>query len=656
MIEIANLTKKFCNHIVLDNISFKMPDTGLVVIEGENGSGKTTLLNILDLMDDDFSGRYILDGVDVKTLKEKNKSQLRQEYFSYVCQKHNLVRYLSKEDNVQMKSLIQGKRIKRQKKEDWHKLSQGQQEIIVLKRELLPGKNVYLLDEVTASLDEKHQQWVISTIAELSRKSLVIIACHDLDLKGQADLVYHLKKGKVEMVKGSLAKVDEVTRTLPLNKHQTKVPFTLARKRWKASWILDCFMVLISIMTTALYLAGIQGCRPNIFGELLSASKQATSILVQRNDLLASEDLLNHFNGFSYRSFEYRVVFSNDIPADGKIYCNSQTYHSLSTTNSSDLATKQLIEEKGYVIDDSITGSYFFMNDACYSSSKDGPYMFSVYRNVLMKDGVSLQDDVINSLYYLNQKAFQQLYKTERVFELEDDVFYMQSVKGDLIYHASFEFLPCMTLYQDYKEKDFNILFPNGVTVSSLDLPNTGMILVSDKTMDKLLTSVSIRDYVLVELGHNTFQQLSYISRHHLCVADPYGSSSMYSRYNALIESTSNKIGNTTYNLLIFVMIGVYLIISALIIIAKKAIYSRDDWILQANGLSKNTIWMMDLLLDIGVFVVSIPFGFVLFTKAIPSSTYISLDILFTTGLFVLMITALIGLHLLLAKRWGKRK
>lgn len=652
MIEIKNLTKKFHNHLVLDDVSFSLPDSGIVVFEGENGSGKTTLLNILDLMDDDFSGQYLFNGVDVKTLKEKDKASVRGEFFSYVCQKHNLIRYLTQEENVELKSLINGDKIQLQKNEDWHKLSQGQQEILVLEREIKPGKHVYLLDEVTASLDEKHQQWVISQIARLSHESLAIIVCHDLDLKGQADFVYHLKKGKIEMIKGTSSTAEKVTSSLRLEKRIHKgIPYSLALKRWKASWLLDCFMFLISIMTTALCLLGIEGFRPNAFGELLSACGQSTSILVQQNDLQTADELLNHFKGFSYRSWDYRMVFSNDVPADGKIYCNNAAYQSLSYT-SADSAIKGRMEELGYVIDDSIKDPYFFINDALVSA-ENNPFMFELHRNVLMKDGQPLKSDLVGDLYCLNQKAYEAFMHEEIKLELEDDVFYMNSVPGGVMEKAVFEYQPSNVLYQDFKEQEFNSLFPDGVTLSSIEELNPSFILVSNQTMEKLLTRVTLDEYVLVELGHNTFQQLFYISQHHLHVSDPYGSS-RYDHYNGVINSALDLIGNTTYKLLFFVMVGVHLVISSLVIISKSTISRRDDWILQLNGLSKNKISIMNLLFDVGVFLMSIPFAFLFLSFA--QTPKISLDVLFTIGFFGFVILFLMGLHMVRMKRLRKRK
>jgi len=74
MIKLRKTTKSFSDNIVLDDVDFVCPDTGIVLINGENGSGKTTLLNILDFMDEDFSGEYSFFGQNSKKIKDRKKS------------------------------------------------------------------------------------------------------------------------------------------------------------------------------------------------------------------------------------------------------------------------------------------------------------------------------------------------------------------------------------------------------------------------------------------------------------------------------------------------------------------------------------------------------------------------------------------------------
>ena len=54
MFVIKNLTKKFKDRILFENINLILPDTGLFIIKGRSGEGKTTLLNILSLLEYEY--------------------------------------------------------------------------------------------------------------------------------------------------------------------------------------------------------------------------------------------------------------------------------------------------------------------------------------------------------------------------------------------------------------------------------------------------------------------------------------------------------------------------------------------------------------------------------------------------------------------------
>ena len=88
MIKLENLCKSFRTEevetIALDNVSFGVDDGEFVAIMGPSGCGKSTLLNILGLLDNPTSGRYVLDGRDVADLKEKDRTDIRKGRIGFV--------------------------------------------------------------------------------------------------------------------------------------------------------------------------------------------------------------------------------------------------------------------------------------------------------------------------------------------------------------------------------------------------------------------------------------------------------------------------------------------------------------------------------------------------------------------------------------------
>ena len=82
MIKVNNLTKiykskKTGDCIALNNISFTLPDTGMVFVIGKSGSGKSTLLNLIGGLDTITSGDIIADGIDLKNLNDSKFDDYR---------------------------------------------------------------------------------------------------------------------------------------------------------------------------------------------------------------------------------------------------------------------------------------------------------------------------------------------------------------------------------------------------------------------------------------------------------------------------------------------------------------------------------------------------------------------------------------------------
>ena len=69
IITVDNVNKTYKNGSlelqVLKNISFKVDKGEFLAIMGSSGSGKSTMMNILGCLENQYEGRYILDGIDI---------------------------------------------------------------------------------------------------------------------------------------------------------------------------------------------------------------------------------------------------------------------------------------------------------------------------------------------------------------------------------------------------------------------------------------------------------------------------------------------------------------------------------------------------------------------------------------------------------------
>ena len=89
MIVINNVTKQFGNSIVLNNVSLRLPRTGLVVIQGPSGCGKTTLLNALAGLID-VKGDISVDNKHINLMDDKTKDEFRLKNYGLVFQDFKL--------------------------------------------------------------------------------------------------------------------------------------------------------------------------------------------------------------------------------------------------------------------------------------------------------------------------------------------------------------------------------------------------------------------------------------------------------------------------------------------------------------------------------------------------------------------------------------
>ena len=113
MIEIKNLVKiynkgktnEFC---ALKGIDLSIEEGEMVAIIGKSGAGKSTLLHILAAIDSYDKGSYLVDGVSVGDLKEKERARFRNQKMGIVMQDYALIDEYTIEENVQI-PLIFGK-------------------------------------------------------------------------------------------------------------------------------------------------------------------------------------------------------------------------------------------------------------------------------------------------------------------------------------------------------------------------------------------------------------------------------------------------------------------------------------------------------------------------------------------------------------------
>lgn len=209
LIQIKNLSKEFGKVKALDNINLNIYKGEWLAIMGPSGSGKSTLLNILSLMDDPSSGKYILDNEDLEQINEEQKITLRREKIGLIFQQFHLIPYLSALENVMLsqyyhssvdeedvKAVLEKVGLSHRLSHLPSQLSGGEQQRVCIARALINNPEILLADEPTGNLDEANEKIVLETLQKLKNEGkTIVLITHNPELAKFADRTLILQHG-----------------------------------------------------------------------------------------------------------------------------------------------------------------------------------------------------------------------------------------------------------------------------------------------------------------------------------------------------------------------------------------------------------------------------------------------------------------------------
>lgn len=226
MIQLNQIKKDFgkgeARQTILKGISLDIKEGEMVSIMGPSGSGKSSLLNILGLLDGMYEGEYLLDGINVADLTEKEQADLRGEKIGFVFQSFHLLKDLTALDNVRMALILANERksMKQRmgKKEMIQKsqymlerlgmkdhmdqraseLSGGQQQRVAIARALVNEPSVLLADEPTGALDQKNGETLLELLSEIHGDgNSIVMVTHDSKVASVAERQIYIEDGKI---------------------------------------------------------------------------------------------------------------------------------------------------------------------------------------------------------------------------------------------------------------------------------------------------------------------------------------------------------------------------------------------------------------------------------------------------------------------------
>lgn len=214
MLEIKNLTKKFNNNIILNNVNYKINKGDIIAIIGPSGSGKSTFLRCMNLLEKPDSGNIIFENNDL-TISNQQIDIIRQK-IGMVFQHFNLFPHFDVLKNlifapVKLNLMNKSEAIEKATKyldriglsDKIHtypqSLSGGQKQRIAIIRSLMMNPHIMLFDEPTSALDPEMVGEILNLIEEVAKEGMtMVIVTHEMGFaKKIANKVIFMDKGEI---------------------------------------------------------------------------------------------------------------------------------------------------------------------------------------------------------------------------------------------------------------------------------------------------------------------------------------------------------------------------------------------------------------------------------------------------------------------------
>jgi putative ABC transport system ATP-binding protein len=219
MIEIHNLRKTYKQGEVdvqaLRGVDLKIEKGEFLAIVGPSGCGKSTLFNILGGLTPPTAGTVSIDGRDLMSMTDSQRTELRKTQVGFVFQKYNLLPTLTVQDNIEIARHIAGKR--HGEKDAWFEeslnllglrskmdrkpraLSGGEQQRVAIARALVNHPAILLADEPTGNLDTENSELVLGLLRDLNERTgqTILMITHNPEAAAYAHRIVRMRDGRV---------------------------------------------------------------------------------------------------------------------------------------------------------------------------------------------------------------------------------------------------------------------------------------------------------------------------------------------------------------------------------------------------------------------------------------------------------------------------
>jgi len=197
----------------LRGVDFEVLPGAFVAVMGPSGCGKSTLLYVIGGLAQATRGRVLVDGNDLVTMSDAERTKLRRHKVGFVFQRFNLLPTLDAYGNIAIaqhihgngfdphrfnvvtKMLGLGERLHHRPAE----LSGGEQQRVAIARAIINEPKIVLADEPTGNLDTKNSETVLGMLRQLNKElgQTIVMITHNPEAAAYADRVVHMRDGVI---------------------------------------------------------------------------------------------------------------------------------------------------------------------------------------------------------------------------------------------------------------------------------------------------------------------------------------------------------------------------------------------------------------------------------------------------------------------------
>ena len=197
----------------LRGVNFEVAPGESVAVMGPSGCGKSSLLYVIGGMAQASKGTVLVDGNELTTMSDAERTRLRRHKIGFVFQRFNLLPTLSAKGNIAIAQFIHGNgfdphrfdvvtkmlgltgRLQHRPSE----LSGGEQQRVAIARALINEPKILLADEPTGNLDSKNSEIVLQMLRQLNKElgQTIVMITHNPEAVVYFDRVVHMRDGVI---------------------------------------------------------------------------------------------------------------------------------------------------------------------------------------------------------------------------------------------------------------------------------------------------------------------------------------------------------------------------------------------------------------------------------------------------------------------------